>query len=344
MLIRCPGKQANLHLERPQVRPTMSGAFSRRVSKPFLYFLPQTKGDIWWPDHSYTERQGRFVLTEGPATGQPTAAPFCILFGLFLKLGIHFHSSHAFFEVCYPWIWEGEVLGWQRQAQAAWLGLESWPPRHAVAQRQPWWGPGLSGNAWQLALITLISSGGSMPWASAPVLSGPFPSLSAQSKGSWEDTPADGPINMKSSRFCSDTTLMLLPSTSKKQDSSRLRCKQYILTHVIVNTYSYRGPVWLLNRTYTKSCEYDLFVFLHRNLLYKQQEKIQVLLKKTHKILNFRLMLSNKNSLGKPMPFKLDNVQGFKMFLFTSLCEHTGRGCVISHWVGLHSEDGLGGM
>ena len=123
----------------------------------------------------------------------------------------------------------GEVLGWQRQAQAAWLGLESWPPRHAVAQRQPWWGPGLSGNAWQLALITLISSGGSMPWASAPVLSGPFPSLSAQSKGSWEDTPADGPINMKSSRFCSDTTLMLLPSTSKKQDSSRLRCKQYIL-------------------------------------------------------------------------------------------------------------------
>lgn len=56
---------------------------------------------------------------------------------------------------------------------------------------------------------------------------------------------------------------------------------------------------------------------------------MQVFFKKSNTILNFRLMLSDKNSLGKPIPFTLDNVQGFKMFLFSSLCEHTGRRYVV---------------
>lgn len=70
---------------------------------------------------------------------------------------------------------------------------------------------------------------------------------------------------------------------------------------------------------------------------------MQVLPKKTNKILAniVRIILSNKNSLSKFMPFKLDNVQEFKMFLFRSPYEHRGTGCAINT-LELCSEDGLG--
>lgn len=64
--------------------------------------------------------------------------------------------------------------------------------------------------------------------------------------------------------------------------------------------------------------------------------------KKTYKILNFRIMLSNKNSLRKLIPFKLNNVQGFKMFLFTSLSEYRGEGMELAHYTEPHSEEQLG--
>lgn len=46
--------------------------------------------------------------------------------------------------------------------------------------------------------------------------------------------------------------------------------------------------------------------------------------KKTNKILHFRIILSNKNSLRKLMSFKVDNVQGFSVPIHTPY-EHTRR-------------------
>ena len=68
-----------------------------------------------------------------------------------------------------------------------------------------------------------------------------------------------------------------------------------------------------------------MFTFFIGNWLYRQQERIQVIPKKTNKILHFRIILSNKNSVRKLIAFKVDNVQGFRVFPFTPLCEHTRK-------------------
>lgn len=113
---------------------------------------------------SWNNRQGRFCFDQGHCNGAALCGLLLFPVWAAFELGVNFHSYHAFFQGCWPWLKGGgrEVVetSWGRRAFPRELTPEAChvPASALVGCPEPVW------NAWRLDLSILISSVRSIPW------------------------------------------------------------------------------------------------------------------------------------------------------------------------------------